>query len=36
MEQELFGMALIPVATLSGLLVMWLTRRILAVLKQHL
>jgi hypothetical protein len=35
-EQELFGMALIPVATLSGLLVMWLTRRILAVLKQHL
>lgn len=35
-EQELFGMTLIPVATLSGLLVMWLTRRILAVLKQHL
>jgi hypothetical protein len=35
-EQELLGIALVPVATLLGLTLMWLTRRILAVLKHHL
>lgn len=35
-EQELFGMTLVPLAALLGLLVMWLTRRILTVLKHHL
>jgi uncharacterized membrane protein len=35
-EQELLGMALIPVATVAGLGLMWLTRRILQVLKQHM
>ena len=35
-EQELLGMALIPVATLAALGLFWFTRRILQVLKQHM
>ncbi|MBU1437855.1 MAG: hypothetical protein KJ930_08750 [Gammaproteobacteria bacterium] len=35
-EQELMGMALVPVAAVLGVLVMWLTRRILTVLKSQL
>lgn len=34
-EQELLGMAFAPVAIVLGLALMWLTRRILTVLKYH-
>lgn len=35
-EQELLGIYLVPVASILGLSVMWLTRRILVVLKNQL